>query len=90
MLSSIPNTCATNSTTAPSNRAVPFMLIVAPSGRTKPATLGRTPSVSFATRRLVGSVALDEEVENAVAMIGTHFRRNGPGAVRTSRRNTIG
>jgi len=59
------NTWARNSTVAPSNSEVPFMLSVAPSGSTKPATSRGRPSSSRATRIDVGSVALLDEVENA-------------------------
>ena len=66
--SSIPKTWAMKSTVTPSKSAVPSMFMVAPSGTTKPATSFGTPSFSSATRSVVGSVALLDEVEKAVTM----------------------
>jgi hypothetical protein len=50
----------------PSNSAVPFMFIVAPSGMTKPEIWRGTPNSSSAVRSVVGIVALELDVENAV------------------------
>ena len=68
----MPNTCAMNSTTQPSNSAVPDMFMVVPSGSTKPATGARTPRCSRATASAVGRVAALELVENAVDQHGPH------------------
>ena len=46
--------------------AVPFMFRVAPNGRTKPDTSLGTPIRSSAVRTVVGSVAAELAVENAV------------------------
>ena len=69
-----PNTWARNSTVIPSNNAVPFMFMVAPSGTTKPAIDLGTPNFSSAVRMVVGIVALELEVENAV-IISSRIRR---------------
>ncbi|MBW3534698.1 MAG: 1-acyl-sn-glycerol-3-phosphate acyltransferase, partial [Gemmatimonadetes bacterium] len=65
---STPNAWARNRTVTPSNRAVPFMFIVAPRGSTKPATSRGTPRPWVAVRIVVGRVALELDVENAVTM----------------------
>jgi hypothetical protein len=44
------------------------MFIVAPSGITKPAISFGTPNSSVAVRIVVGIVAFDDEVENAVTI----------------------
>src|SRR5208282_4734443 len=62
----IPNTWAMKRTVTPSNNAVPFMHIVAPSGTTKPQTSRGNPSESSQTSSVVGSVAFEELVEKAV------------------------
>src|SRR5690606_27082088 len=77
---STPNTWARNSTVTPSYSAVPFMFIVAPSGSTKPAIGGGTPSSPCATAMLVGSVALLELVENAVTMLARLRFQNAMGS----------
>ena len=47
--------------------AVPSMLMVAPRGTEKPATLLLTPSRFSTVRKVMGSVAPEEAVENAKA-----------------------
>ena len=51
--------------------AVPSILIVAPSGTENPATLLLTPRRFSTVRRVIGSVAPEDAVENAKA----HTRR---------------
>src|SRR5690606_18088628 len=53
---------------------VPSMLIVAPSGSTKREIGCGTPSFSSATRMVVGKVAAEDEVENAVIQISRVVR----------------
>ena len=66
-LISIPYACAINIAATHSYKAVPSILIVAPSGSTKLEILFETPSL-FSTASIVsGSVADDERVENAVS-----------------------
>ena len=84
--SSTPNACARKSTVMPSNRAVPFMFMVAPSGSTKPATSRDTPKPLCAVSIVVGSVAFELEVENAVSMSVRARRKNSPGRMPASRR----
>jgi hypothetical protein len=52
------------------------MFIVAPSGRTKPLVLGDIFKTSRLTCRLVGRVALDELVVNAVTRTARTSRQN--------------
>ena len=85
-LSGTPKTCARKSTVIPSKSAVPFMLSVAPSGITKPATSRGTPNSSWAVRSVVGSVALELEVENAVTMSSRARRKKTPGRTPASTR----
>ena len=55
------------------------MFIVAPSGRTNPATLGETPSCSREIWMVVGRVALLELVENAVTHGISNMLEGGTG-----------
>ncbi len=88
--SSTPNTWARKSTVAPSKSAVPFMLRVAPSGRTKPQISGGMRSPSRPTLIVVGSVALLEDVENAVRMTISDCRKNSRGLRRATSASTTG
>jgi hypothetical protein len=54
---------------------VPFRLIIAPSGRTKPANRDGTPKSSRVTLIVVGSVAAEELVDRAVTMTGMILRK---------------
>ena len=86
----MPKTCATNKTTQPSKSAVPFILIVAPSGNTNPATAGRIPKSDWPTCIEVGNVALLDEVENAVTIIGIDRRKKSMGFRLAIVRSNIG
>ena len=85
-----PKTCARKSTVAPSKSAVPFMFIVAPRGSTNPATSRGMASSSWATRSVVGSVALLDDVEKAVSMTTLAFLKNSSGLNRATSFSMIG
>ena len=55
---------------AHSYSAVPFILTVAPKGKTKLETLFDTPTLSSTHSMVIGSVADDEAVEKAVHVAG--------------------
>lgn len=57
----------------------PFMFVVAPRGRTTPAMCGGTPRSCSVCLMLVGSVAFDELVENAVTITGAMRLKNAMG-----------
>mmetsp|Transcript_6608 Transcript_6608/g.22024 ORF Transcript_6608/g.22024 Transcript_6608/m.22024 type:complete len:230 (-) Transcript_6608:120-809(-) len=76
--SSTPCTCAMKTTVRASYSAVPFMLMVAPSGSVKSATACETPA-SCTHRSVTGSVADDESVPNAVTRAGVTLRSSGSG-----------
>ncbi len=77
-----PKTWARKRTVAPSKRAVPFMFMVAPRGRTKPAIWGEMPRSRSAVSMVVGRVALLELVEKAVTITTRMRRKNSRGARR--------
>lgn len=89
-VSSTPKNCARKSTVTPSNSAVPFMLAVAPRVHTKRATWRGAPRRSSAAFRVVGRVALLDEVENAVSMTGWTCRKNHSGDTPARVRSRIG
>ena len=89
-LSSMPKNWARNSTVTPSNSAVPFMLAVAPSVQTKRPTRRGVPRFSSATRSVVGRVAPEELVENAVRMAGWAWRKKNSGDIPPAKRTSSG
>ena len=69
-LISTPKSCARNTTTTHSNKAVPSIFIVAPRGRVKLVILLDTPA-RFRMQSIVkGRVAEEEAVEKAVSRAG--------------------
>jgi hypothetical protein len=66
------------------------MFMVAPNGNTKPQTDSRTPSSECARRIDVGNVALLDEVENAVTIMGMALRKNSIGLRPANQRSSIG
>ena len=62
----MPFICAINVAATASRRAVPSILIVAPSGRTKEAVSGLIPAFSSTHSMVMGIVAADEAALNAV------------------------
>ena len=60
--------------------AVPSMLIVAPSGRTKELISGSAP-MALQHSMLTGSVALEDVVVNAVIMAGAMPLKNASGLI---------
>ena len=60
--------------------AVPSMLIVAPSGRTKELISGSAP-ILLQHSMLTGSVALEDVVVNAVIMAGAMPLKNANGLI---------
>ena len=56
-----------NTVATPCMMAVPSMLMVAPSGTEKPATLLLTPRRFSTVRSVIGNVAPEDAVENAKA-----------------------
>ena len=65
-----PYAWARNMAAAHSYKAVPFMLTVAPSGKTKLEILLETPIFSSTHSIVIGNVAEDDAVENAVSIAG--------------------
>ena len=80
--SSTPKTWQRKITVIPSKIEVPFMHMVEPSGSTKPAILGGTPSPSSAAWRAAGRVALLELVEKAVISAERTREKNSRGRSR--------
>ena len=61
---------------------MPFWLAVAPTVSTKLLISRGTPRFSSATRRAVGRVAFEDEVENAVSITVLTRRKNSSGEMR--------
>src|SRR5207248_5732 len=78
---SAPNAWARNSTVTDSNRAVPLWFIEAESGSTNRDTGGGTFSSSSAHFIVVGRVALEELVLNAVTIVPRDRRKNSTGDI---------
>src|SRR4029450_4950801 len=74
--------CARKSTVTPSKRAVPFWLAVAPTVKTKLPIRGAMPSLFCVVWREVGSVALEDAVENAVSITSRHRKNHSTGETR--------
>ena len=82
---STPASWARNNTVTPSYRAVPFWFAVAPTVSTKVLISRGTPRFSSDTRSAVGSVAFDDEVENAVSITVRMRRKNSTANPRQQR-----
>mmetsp|Transcript_29062 Transcript_29062/g.81326 ORF Transcript_29062/g.81326 Transcript_29062/m.81326 type:complete len:201 (-) Transcript_29062:365-967(-) len=80
--SSTPLSWAMKMTVSASYRAVPFMLMVAPSGRTK-LQIDSAHPIFCAHSRVTGSVAADESVPKAVTKAGEKPRYTANGFLRT-------